>query len=363
MVIDQLSSYGDDFSVDEAPLLSLEQKHTNVRFSFHVEDNPTLAANIQFQYQLNDGDLKTTSENLVEFVNQQYGRHIFTVYAVKNGIRSQPAMLEFEIPRPFAETPRFYLLLLSTVLSLATIFYIGKRQQDKRRQELAMLRAQTIVNQLNPHFINNALGWIQHRAKHSGDAQAVAVIQKMAINIKTIFRNSRERKSHHPLREELLLVENYFRIQQARFGDVFQYKMPAEEEMKQIDLSLEVPLMILQIHCENAVEHGIRNQMGDGYVRVDLCDEGELIRIVIEDNGVGRKEAAVKGSLGSGQGLKMMTELIRAFNLDNRLKLQQYFEDDIFTKPDGTPYGTRSIILIPKSFNYELTAFLRAPGR
>jgi sensor histidine kinase YesM len=197
---------------------------------------------------------------------------------------------------------------------------------------------------------------------HSDDGQAVAVIQRMAKNIRTIFRNSRERKSHHPLAEELLLVENYFHIQQTRFGADFQYTMPTEEQLTGVDLTLNVPLMILQINCENAVEHGIRNQEGVGYVRVDLHNEADFVRIVIEDNGVGRKKAADIGSLGSGQGTKMMAELFRAFNLNNHLKLHQYFEDDIFTKPDGTRYGTRSIILIPKSFNYELTDFLRASG-
>ena len=205
---------------------------------------------------------------------------------------------------------------------------------------------------MNPHFINNALQWVQNRVFH--DKEAVTVVGKLAENIKIVFKNTREKKSFHSLKNEVNLVQNYLLIQKFRFGDRLEYSLPHSEIINSWGDRLMLPLMIIQIHCENAIEHGINNTEEGGQVSIHLRDEENHIIINIEDNGIGRIKAQEIGSSGTQQGTKMLKELIEIYNLNNTYKLSQKYEDGIFSTSSGEKYGTRVILQIPKKYNYDL---------
>ena len=62
-----------------------------------------------------------------------------------------------------------------------------------------------------------------------------------------------------------------------------------------------IPLMMIQINVENAIEHGIRNNKNGGTV-VAMCDLMEdFIESVIEDDRVGREVAQPIGSRGDSK--------------------------------------------------------------
>ena len=136
--------------------------------------------------------------------------------------------------------------------------------------------------------------------------------------------------------------------------DSLQVDLPDRSQLGNL-LAIEVPLMILQIHAENAVEHGIRNNpTGEGTVRIRINDQIDFIRITIEDDGIGRQAAAILGSKGTQNGTKMLAELQRIYNKNNVLKISQEYQDNIFSGPDQLSFGTRVIITIPKEFNYHV---------
>lgn len=353
--ITDLSSYGERFDLPDNNLLKLSQQNTNIRISFEVETELALNNQVTYLYGVNSDSLQATQEPQVRFTSLRAGDYTFTVYALRNGIRSAPAQIRFRISRPFVERPIFYILISLFLVTVFGGFFFLKRQQERRRRQLMALRVQTVVNQLNPHFINNALGWVQVRAKEQDDDDAVAIIGKLAHNIKTIFQNSREKRSHHSLAEELRLVRNYLAIQRARFGDKLQYFLPPHKVIEDWGDAVDVPLMMMQLHCENAVEHGIRNRREGGYVRIDILEEGPDLLLVIEDNGVGRRRAEELGSMGTQQGIRMMDELIQVFNRLNPRPIRQEYQDDLFTDEQGCAHGTRVIIRLPKRYHYELT--------
>ena len=226
-----------------------------------------------------------------------------------------------------------------------TEFELMNREKDT-------LRVSAIVNQLNPHFINNALQWLQ--VKMEDDVESISVIGRLAENINTVFRNSRKNISFHGLANELQLASNYLYIQATRFGPGLKYRMP-ELSRDDFIMQVDVPIMIIQIHVENAVEHGIRNtDTGDGEVSVTVREDGEYIVIAIEDNGVGREKAALLGSKGTQNGTTMLRELEKIYNKNNRLKISQTYYDGIFTEETGEKYGTRVVIRIPKAYSYKI---------
>jgi two-component system, sensor histidine kinase YesM len=106
--------------------------------------------------------------------------------------------------------------------------------------------------------------------------------------------------------------------------------------------------MALQIHCENAIEHGIGNKEEGGTVRLIIEEQSFHIRFIVEDDGIGLKKAKEIKSRGTQQGTKMLEELKNIFNPFNEYKI--HFEYDLHIKD-----GTRSHILIPKNYSFKLT--------
>ncbi len=118
---------------------------------------------------------------------------------------------------------------------------------------------------------------------------------------------------------------------------------------------VNVPLMMTQVQVENAVEHGIRNKKdGAGKVSIAAQEDEKFVILTITDNGVGRKAAAKIGSRGTQNGTLMLEELERIYNAQNLLQIEQHYEDDLFAQSDGTLYGTRVTVRIPKVYNFEI---------
>ncbi len=217
-------------------------------------------------------------------------------------------------------------------------------------KEKDKLQVQAIVNQLNPHFINNALQWLQVRV--DDDLEAVKVIGKLSENISTVFRNSRKQINYHSLKEEIQLTNNYLFIQKCRFGDKLNIEVPGIDTLAVLE-TYNVPIMMVQIHAENAIEHGIRNNdNGGGTVKIEVTDEGNSFIISVSDDGVGRDKSKLIGSKGTQNGTKMLSEIEKIFNKQNKLKISQQYIDGIYRDSEGLYYGTKVIITIPKQYNY-----------
>lgn len=374
VIVDSLIAGRDTFH-DLLSRLALSNDQRYVEIYFHVPPNPMLYDNTRFEYRLT-GDSAwtkiTPGAESVAFSSLKAGTYRFEIRAVKEGLLSVPAVVEFRISPVLWETPLFWLLILSTVIGIGALWWrrevkiadqnleISNQQLllEKDKNEMARmskekdkLQVQAIVNQLNPHFINNTLQWLQVRVDE--DEEAVRVVGKLSENISTVFKNSRMKKAFHSLREELHLTENYLFIQKCRFGDRLTYEMPGKEILTKLE-NMCVPLMIVQIHAENAVEHGIRSKKtGIGRVHISLREDDRYAVITIEDDGVGRANAKKIGSKGTQNGTTMLKELETIYNRQNPLPLEQIYQDDIFMDAEGKSFGTRVIVRMPKDYNFE----------
>ena len=147
--------------------------------------------------------------------------------------------------------------------------------------------------------------------------------------------------------EELDFLENYIRLMHGRMPGVFQYSIRIGED---VDLTWQVPKMITQIFAENAVKHGLKPRQNGGILAVRIQHAGESLSIEIEDNGIGRKSAAVNGERGTGKGTSLIEQTIRIINRFNHRKIQLTIADleDVM----GTPRGTLVTILVPAGINY-----------
>ena len=184
------------------------------------------------------------------------------------------------------------------------------------------------------------------------DKEAVQVIDRISENIRMVFSKSRHGKPYHTLSDELHLVHNYLYVQKVRYGDLLNCQVPSIRNLSHLN-SLSIPIMQIQIHVENAIEHGIRNRLSAGWVEVSIEDEGDYVHIQIIDDGVGREKAREMGSGGTQQGVSMLSNLHKIYNQKNENKIEfWYFDLPFVDKKTGEEYGTVAHIRIPKDYHY-----------
>jgi len=184
--------------------------------------------------------------------------------------------------------------LLAVAFGLGVFAFENTREQLRQttqklhERELAAERAgklaaearlASLESRIHPHFLFNTLNCISslipidpHRAED--------VVNRLA----GLLRSSLDATRHStiPLEEELEMVENYFGIENARFGGKVNLRFEVPLELRNVN----VPPLAIQTLIENSVKHGIAPQ-GAGEVRVSASDDGERLRISVSDSGPG----------------------------------------------------------------------------
>ena len=81
------------------------------------------------------------------------------------------------------------------------------------------------------------------------------------------------------LEEEFENVEDYLMIQKRRFAERLDFLIECEETCKKA----QIPSMILQPLCENALIHGVMPVPKGGEIRIKVWRKEEIIQIQISD--------------------------------------------------------------------------------
>jgi two-component system, sensor histidine kinase YesM len=170
------------------------------------------------------------------------------------------------------------LLKLKGFINTNEILKVSKRQA----QFLAL------QNQINPHFLYNTLEGIRGEALGAGLDNVAEMTEALARFFRYTISNL---DNFVLLDDELSNIENYFIIQQYRFGS--RLKLAVEYDDPQNSTSIlryKLPKLTLQPIVENAIIHGIEQKMGTGTVRIKLETTETRLLITISDDGAGMDE-------------------------------------------------------------------------
>ncbi|MDG0808045.1 sensor histidine kinase [Cohnella rhizosphaerae] len=148
--------------------------------------------------------------------------------------------------------------------------------REAMRNEQAFHQAQ-----IKPHFLYNALSSVIGFCYTDGE-KAAELLSVLSQYIRHILETDRD-KPLVPLHRELEVIEAYVKIEQARFGERFDFICEIEEEAQQC----EVPSLSVQPFVENAIRHGLFEKEGLGAVSLTARIERSQAVIVIKDDGVG----------------------------------------------------------------------------
>jgi LytS/YehU family sensor histidine kinase len=177
-------------------------------------------------------------------------------------------------------------------------FYERSKIREVREAELesrlAQARLEALRMQLNPHFLFNTLNSIASLIQEE-PAAAEEMIEALSELLRLTL-NSTDRQEI-TVREELQFLDRFLHIEQTRFGN----RLRVEKVVDAGALDALVPILILQPLVENAVRHGIENQIAPGTVRISVERCGKTLRLGVVDDGRGLK--AQHDGLKEGVGL------------------------------------------------------------
>jgi sensor histidine kinase YesM len=181
-------------------------------------------------------------------------------------------------------------------------------------KEITLLHLQSLRNQMNPHFIFNALNSIKVYLIENDRENAVTYLNKFAKLIRMVLESSRVFSI--PLGEELDIARLYVSLESIRFEKSINFELIVGED---VDLkNSKLPPLILQPFLENAIWHGLTTKKGEKNIVLKVSKSGDNLIISIRDNGVGRKKSddvmVNKAIKKESLGIKLTSERLRYFN-------------------------------------------------
>lgn len=190
--------------------------------------------------------------------------------------------------------------------------YIGVASNKRIKEtELVNLRLQnslreaqlsSLANQLNPHFLFNALNNIRFMI-HENPERADRMITELSEMLRYSLESSKKNKVM--LSEEMAMIEYFINIIKIQLEERLQFSMAIPQSLYQY----LVPPMMLQMLVENAIKHGLDNLRRGGRLQISGYEErNDVIFEVTNDSPIVNN----KLQENTGIGLK---------NIEQRLKL------------------------------------------
>jgi sensor histidine kinase YesM len=222
-----------------------------------------------------------------------------------------------------------------------------KSELDKLLKELEL---KSLQSQINPHFLFNTLNTVSKMAYLEEAEQTTRLIEAVAAILRY---NLTDFDKASTLREEVRIVQEYFYIQQTRFGERIRFETDIEDDC----LDIEIPSLILQPLIENAFMHGVESYEENGVISLHIYRHNDRIHVDVMDNGAGMDEAIkrrllryVEGSAPEeghdAESSKRQSTGIGVKNVIRRLQLF-YQRNDVVEIESEVNKGTNFRLTIP----------------
>lgn len=176
---------------------------------------------------------------------------------------------------------RSLLFFIWSLIYFAYHYFERLRDQEIRQLQWEASKneseLQNLKNQLNPHFMFNAMNSI--RALIDEDP---LLAKKSVTQLSNLLRNTLKTGKDEliTLEQEMKIVHDYLALEKIRFEERLLWRDDIDVDLKMI----KIPPLLLQTLVENAVKHGISNLEAGGEISVLGFKEGSnLILEVIND--------------------------------------------------------------------------------
>jgi HAMP domain-containing protein len=183
-----------------------------------------------------------------------------------------------------------------TLDNMILLVRVRTEERERALSQNAQVEAElmNLKNQLNPHFLFNALNSIVYLIEED-PPRSIEAVSRLAHLYRRIMQ-----ASSTPLvliGEELEIVTLYLETEKMRFTSRLRYSIHCQPEAKEV----QVPSLMLQTLVENAIKHGIAKSVDGGEISimVALTQEDAVIEVI--NTGAQFNDGA--RGLGTGVGL------------------------------------------------------------
>jgi len=213
------------------------------------------------------------------------------------------------------------------------------------QNQINELKLTSLLSQMNPHFIFNALNSIKLYIINNEPKNAAHYLNKFSKLIRRILEASTTKET--TLQEELETMDLYMTLENIRFNNEIDFQIKVDENLNLN--AIKVPPLVLQPFLENAIWHGLSSKKEDKKVLLVITKKGNhFLKIKIKDNGIGRiASAKIKSDKSINRkslGIDLSKE--RLGNFVNKLKSNySIIYKDLMQNEKAT--GTKVVIKIP----------------
>ena len=218
------------------------------------------------------------------------------------------------------------------------------KKKYETEKKIATLQLASVKAQMEPHFIMNTINTIGSSIYRQKPDEAYNLLLNFSGMVRSLLLSSD--KLTRSLKEEIEFVRNYLELEKNRFTEVFSYTINVEEDVNQESL---IPKMIMQLHAENALKHGLLPKKSGGLLQISVSNENDYMVIKVSDNGIGRNLASKNISQSTGKGMKILGQFFETYNKHNKNQLKQEIID--LYDDENNPAGTQVKIYVPFDFN------------
>lgn len=191
----------------------------------------------------------------------------------------------------------FYTLFVAIVFGLRTHLALAKQRERTQAAQLAQL-----TQQLEPHFLFNALNTVASTI-HSNPDLADSMLTRLAALLRAT--TDLTRKPTCTLDEELRLLEGYSAIMCERFAD----RVTLQQEVDPAARACRVPTLSVQPLMENAFRHGVERSSEPTRLVLRARRQSDRVRIELEQN-----RGAVSDTAAAGVGIGTLRERLAALH-------------------------------------------------
>lgn len=353
--------FGDEEHYSIPYRVSLKEPLRKVVFKFLIPRYMNMD-NVRFFVKINDElEFEGSRKGRFNLLNLPNGINKYTFYAVDNNgktIAAQNYTIHNPYPlwrHPFVLTVYFLLIVIGiTFLSSRRLRRLHKRKalELETSRLVYELKQKSLMNMLNPHFLNNAINSIQAFVVLNDQRKTLKYLSQFArlMRLNLELLNS----SMVPLSKEVESIRFYTDFEQVRTSSKFEFLViiNASRDLK----DFQVPSFVIQPFVENAIWHGIlttTDHNHKGRIILELEERESDILICVRDNGIGIKKSmsmktdnALKISLGT-QIIKERFEIFK--------KVDPHYGIQIIDKSESGGQGTLVKITVPKIITQEQT--------
>ena len=275
-------------------------------------------------------------------VTRLYTKPIHTIVQAMESFRHNRFQMRISsrLPDEFGEIGATFNLMVGKIETL--IQDLKQNQEKLRAAEL-----NSLMYQINPHFIYNTLNNIYMLARMSGQTQIAQLLDALSKFLRSTLSKG---NSVVPLKDEITHVSSYLNIQKIRYGSLFDFSV--EEDP---DLSLTPVLkFILQPMVENSINHGFLSMDSGGKILIRVFQREDKMCLTVEDNGTGMPEGILSrlnqiSRLSIGELSSLFPESQGGYGVGNVIaRLKLCYGDSYEIHFSNLHPGAKCEILLPK---------------